>query len=295
MATAGTTQFICLFHDADHGRAALQALQSAGFHQNNIVVVGDPSDTEGETTNAASLDWLGVPERDRDHLQAGLRHGGILLSLQASEDRTGEIERIFHKYTAEKIDDEDTGTRDANMPVAAQNSETQSSQTQDAQTHEAQTRDAQPPVRSVDNAVVPIVQEDLVVGKREVDRGGVRVFRRVVEEPVSETLNLHTERVVIDRRPADRAVNDADLATGDRTIELTETAEVPVVTKTARVVEEVRVGVEATERTETFQDTVRHTEVEMKSVPEGSRSGAHARDTAPTSIPGSDPLDTRRS
>ena len=62
----------------------------------------------------------------------------------------------------------------------------------------------------------------------------------------------------------DRAVTDADLRGGDRVIELTETAEEAVVGKTARVVEEVRVGKEATDHTETVRDTVRHTEVEVE-------------------------------
>ena len=51
-------------------------------------------------------------------------------------------------------------------------------------------------------------------------------------------------------------------------IELTETAEEPVVNKRARVVEEVVVHKEATERTETVGGTVRHTEVEVRREPE---------------------------
>ena len=70
--------------------------------------------------------------------------------------------------------------------------------------------------------------------------------------------------MVIDRRPVDREVTEADLLGGSRTIELTETAEEAVVGKTARVVEEVHVGKQATDHVETVRDTVRHTEVEVE-------------------------------
>jgi stress response protein YsnF len=49
----------------------------------------------------------------------------------------------------------------------------------------------------------------------------------------------------------------------EQTVEARETEEVPVVGKTARVVEEVAIRKEATERTETVKDTVRREEVEV--------------------------------
>jgi hypothetical protein len=95
------------------------------------------------------------------------------------------------------------------------------------------------------------------------------------ERPVQEQVTLREEHVNVERRPADRPVTEADFAAfRDQTIEVTETAEVPVVAKQARVVEEVIVGKEATQRTETVQDTVRHTEVDVEQLP---RMGAGGR------------------
>ena len=48
------------------------------------------------------------------------------------------------------------------------------------------------------------------------------------------------------------------------TIEVTETSEVPVISKEARVVEEVVVGKTAANRTETARDTVRRTNVDVE-------------------------------
>jgi len=64
-------------------------------------------------------------------------------------------------------------------------------------------------------------------------------------------------------------------AAQERTVEVTETAEEPVVRKQARVVEEVVVGKEQEERTETVRDTVRRTEVEVE--PVGAEATREAR------------------
>jgi uncharacterized protein (TIGR02271 family) len=111
---------------------------------------------------------------------------------------------------------------------------------------------------------IPVVQEELQVGKRAVERGGVRVFTRVVETPVEEQVRLREEHATIERRAVDRPVTDADLATmREGTIEVRETVEEPVVQKVARVTEEIDVGKRVDERTETVRDTVRHTEVDV--------------------------------
>ena len=70
----------------------------------------------------------------------------------------------------------------------------------------------------------------------------------------------------MERRPVDRAASEADRSRGEQTIELTETEEVAVISKTARVVEEVHVGVVGSDRPERIEDVVRHTEVEMEPV-----------------------------
>jgi stress response protein YsnF len=57
----------------------------------------------------------------------------------------------------------------------------------------------------------PVVREDLAVGKREVQTGGVRVYSRATATPVSETVNLREEHAAIERRPVDRPATSADL------------------------------------------------------------------------------------
>jgi uncharacterized protein (TIGR02271 family) len=112
---------------------------------------------------------------------------------------------------------------------------------------------------------VPVVEEELAVGKRTVETGGVRVHKNVTEVPVEENINLHEERVTIDRRPVDREVTPGDMhAFQNETIEMHEMAEEAVVQKRAHVVEEVVIGKEARDRTEHISDTVRRTDVDIE-------------------------------
>ena len=128
---------------------------------------------------------------------------------------------------------------------------------------------------------IPVVEEQVQVGKRQVERGGVRVSKRVDERPVEADVNLREERVNVKRMPANRPASEADMrAFEEGSIELTEHAEVPVVGKQARVVEEVVVGKDVRERTEKVRDTVRRTDVKV----EDSR-GAKRRSPAPERRP----------
>jgi uncharacterized protein (TIGR02271 family) len=110
--------------------------------------------------------------------------------------------------------------------------------------------------------VIPVVEERISVGKRETSHGRVRIRSYVVETPVQESVTLREEHVSIERRPVDRDIAPGDDAFRERVVEATETAKEAVVSKEARVTEEVVVRKTADERTETVRDTVRRTEVE---------------------------------
>jgi uncharacterized protein (TIGR02271 family) len=110
---------------------------------------------------------------------------------------------------------------------------------------------------------IPIVEEELNVGKRQVEGGRVRVRSYVVETPVQEQVNLREERVHVERRPTDRPLTGSENLFQDHTIEVEEKSEEAVVSKDARVKEELVVKKDVEQRTETVSDTVRRTEVEV--------------------------------
>lgn len=115
---------------------------------------------------------------------------------------------------------------------------------------------------------MPVIEEQLRVGKRQVDKGGVRVTRRVQDRPVQKKVELREEHVEVTRRPVDRPVDPAAVgALAELNIEVIERAEVPVVIKQERVVEEVVVKKEATEHSETVREVVRRADVEVQELP----------------------------
>jgi len=100
-----------------------------------------------------------------------------------------------------------------------------------------------------------------------VERGGVRVTTRVEEVPVNEQVTVREEHVNVERRPANRPVSDADRAAVQQgELEVRERREEVVVDKQVRIVEEIVINTEAQERTETIQDTVRRTDVDVEEI-----------------------------
>jgi uncharacterized protein (TIGR02271 family) len=127
-----------------------------------------------------------------------------------------------------------------------------------------------------------VVQEELQVGKRAVETGGVRVRQFVTERPVQEQVQLCQERAIVERRPVDRVLQAGELDglnLGDREFELRERGEEAVVAKQARVIEEVAVGKTAEVRTETIEDTVRRQDVDVEQLTASQQTQRQGGDT----------------
>ena len=144
-------------------------------------------------------------------------------------------------------------------------------------------RDAWERISKSGRAAIPVVEEQLQVGKRQVESGGVRVQTTQTERPVEASVNLREEHVNVERHRVDRPATAADLNQPGRNaaIEVTATSEVPVVAKEARVVEEVVVNKEATERTETVRDSVRKTDVKVEKLDADTTSRENNRTNQP--------------
>jgi len=207
----------------------------------------------------AGLVKIGVPEEDAQQYAEGIRQGGALVSVDLDNDEhVTRAESILNRYNPANMDERGEFT---GMSSSANLSDTQPRTQPQSNDFRSTTGTVQPGQQQKLN----VVEEQVQVGKREVEGGTVRVHTRVTERPVEEQVTLHDERVTVDRHPVDRAANAADLnAFQEGTIEVTERHEEPVVSKTARVVEEVVVGKEAQDRTETVRETVRRKDVEVE-------------------------------
>lgn len=114
--------------------------------------------------------------------------------------------------------------------------------------------------------VMPVIEEQVQVGKRQILTGGLRLHTRVTEKPVEAQVQLREEHVTVERHPTDRPVTASDQAFREREVEVTETAEQPVISKQARVVEEVVVGKTAQQHTQTVRDSVKRTDVDVEKI-----------------------------
>jgi len=124
---------------------------------------------------------------------------------------------------------------------------------------------------------IPVIEEEIRVGKRETESGGVRVNTRVEETPVNEQVTLRDENVTVERRRVDQPV-DASTTTDafrEGTFEVREHHEEAVVSKDARVVEEIVINKDVEQRTETIQDTVRRTDVDVEQIQGQTRTSGY--------------------
>ncbi len=242
-------------------------------------------------TALGGLVGLGIPEHDVESYSESVRRGGYLVIADVDDANVDAYERILHDAGAVDVNESagpntsrpvTTGaaTSAATAPTGAATAASLAPQarpvapptpapamqpdTARTQTTET-TQPAQTTATTTENAEggkIAIVEEELQVGKREVESGGVRVRRFVTEKEATADVQLREEHVNVERHAVSRPADAADFKEG--TIEVRTTAEVPVVAKEARVVEEVTIGKTAETRTEHVSDTVRRSDVEIQ-------------------------------
>ena len=233
----------------------------------------------------------GVPKEDAEYFAGGGGGGGTLVSANAEDPRGGMAHDIMNRHNVIDIDERAaewrssgwTGYDATTEPIDRSTTSGGTGYPADRMVHSDDVRaDASRTGHHTHDhdAVLPVVEEDLDIDKRRVERGGVRVSSHVEERPVEQQVNLHEERVNVERRPADRPVTDADAAAFQETsFEVRESVEEPVVHKRARVVEEVIVDTEARDRTETVRDTVRRTDVDVQQTGDMNTGSMHSGST----------------
>ena len=239
------------FDASDIKVLANDASETAGSYQAGTSASGTTEEKEvtegkgiGHTISNFFSSLTGGDEDVHNHYATGVNQGGALLAVRVDDQQEAlEVASLLRQHGAREIEGEDSGatrTGSAYTGSAAASS-------------------------TVGETAIPIVEEQLEVGKREVDRGGVRIYSHLVETPVDTDVTLREERINLERRPVSRPATAADFETGrNAVIELNATGEEAVVGKSARVVEEVLVGKESSTRTQAIHDSVRKTEVDVE-------------------------------
>lgn len=258
-----TDQTIVAVYDTPaHAELAVQDLLSANVPENAIHRHAQEGSFAGSATTPAARNeepgfWAslfgGEPDHDTTVYDRSVQGGSNAVSVKVSDEHVTKVMDILERHNPIDID-ERAGTYGL--------TQTTTTRTPLAGVMPA----AGTAAKATDGGTIQLSEETLSVGKRVVNKGTTRIRRFVVETPVEEKVSLHDERVTIERRPVTDGRPVTDSFT-DKTVEMTESAEEAVVAKTARVVEEVGLRKEATDRTETVRDTVRREDVEIVKVP----------------------------
>ncbi len=294
-----------LYADRLHAYAAVDSLTEYGIHSSDIEVSPEMSHSGGATGPEAETFWASLERMfggtEDHHIYAeAVRRGRVMLAASVTDEQLDACIDIVDGHGSLDIDHEETGWRSEGWTGPATSAVARTGATDVASTGVARTDGtlaaaitgtSDLTARSGDvGDVIQVVEERLDVGKRSVSRGKVRLHTYVVERKVSEDVTLHAERVVVERHAVDRPVAAlGDDAFRDRVIEMDEFDEEAVVSKTARVVEEIALHRDVTDRTETVHETLRSTKVDVedgrsaadasigsRAVPEGSDAGTIA-------------------
>ncbi len=249
-----------MFDSRADAEAAKGRLEAAAVDINHVHIHDKTSSgykDAGYSTHQDRGIWESVknaflPDEDRHTYEEGVRRGGTVLTADVDDDSLDEAVRVLEEANSIDIDDRSSQWRSSGWDYSAGDASALGA---------LDTTDA---TRTGTEEVIPVVEEQLVVGKRDVSRGGVRVRSYVTETPVQEQIRLRNESINVERRTVDQPLSAADDdAFRDRTIDMTATGEEAVVGKTARVVEEVVVSKTAEEHVENVEDSVRRTDVEI--------------------------------
>jgi uncharacterized protein (TIGR02271 family) len=285
--TTGRRTITAFFENRQDANEAIERLGRAGIPRNSINIVEGASRAGGATASRddegpgfwEALKDLFLPDEDRATYAEGLRRGGYMVTVHADtahyekaidildDEGTVDIDQRAQSWRQEGWTGSNWSGAGSSQASAAGASATQASGGTTAGSGAMGTSGARSTMGSGQTEreeVIPVTEEHLKVGKRDVSHGRVRVRSYVVETPVNEQVNLRDERVHVERRPVDRPASGADNAFRERTIEAEERKEEAVVSKEARVKEELVVKKDAGQRTETVSDKVRRTEVEVE-------------------------------
>ena len=270
VTTMNRTEYVTAFFDSEaDAEAAVARIEAEGIPRDQIRMVAGapmpgPTGTRPSRARRASSERLAdlfMPEEDRYAYAEGLSRGGFLVHCTRPSDNRDRILDILDDEGTVDMDAREESWRAEGWRATRPVSPTQVGAAASNDRSDASLRDR---LDMPSEDKIEVVEEKLRVGKRDAEQGRVRVRSYVVETPVEEEVSCATRRFTSSARPSTGRSGDDASAFVDRTIEATETREQAVVSKEARVTEEISLEKAVDARTETVRDTVRHTEVEVE-------------------------------
>ncbi|ORM73308.1 hypothetical protein HA48_10085 [Pantoea wallisii] len=268
-------KIVTMYDSLAQAEGAKRSLIKAGFHEHDIdVISGERLREEGHEARHPSF-WQRLFGKSLDEEQSevyedAIRAGGSVLTLRAKEDELPRAYSILDAHdTTGLITPSSSGT------LLTESDEYQSA----APGVERDGIAGESPVRTTltgdetEEEILRLAEERLEVGKRIVSEGTTRVRRYTVTDQVSESVSLHEQHADIFRRDATQVAPAGSVDWEEKTIEVEETHERPVVNKTTHITEEVVVRKDESDRQENITDSVRHQEVDIEHAGNKAQAG----------------------
>src|SRR5215813_1582984 len=245
-------KIVTLYDTAQHAEAARHNLEAAGFSPSDISTITSKTLTlAGDRLREPGL-WHRLFGRDIQPYEAlvygrTVESGGAVLTVRVPETDVARATSILNSHEAVDL-----------KKRAQQQGLLSATQQQPATMAAGRSESAE--------EVLRLAEEQFDVGKRIISDGTTRIRRFVTETPVEAQVTLHEEHARVIRRANTDPNFIRDVDWTEKTIEVAEMTEEPVITKSVHIAEEVVIRKEATDTVRTLRDKIRKQQVEVEKI-----------------------------
>lgn len=277
-----TKLVIGLYESSSKANDSIEMLKDEGISSSDIELIEYSDKKEehgffkslfntggGKDLSPKDLREMGIPPRDAEFYNNAVKEGLSLLIVQCDDEDGRATEALLNKthlhtdYGLPPSQREGSEKKTSRGEASPEFSSSSDFSKQGSSQH-SDRGNSKFSGSSKESQKFEEVEEELHVGKREVETGGVRVSSKIREEEVEEEIELKEEHINIEHRDVDRPVKASESAFTEETLEFTETREEPMIEKEARVTGEVVITKEVDRSTEEIRETLRHKELDVE-------------------------------
>jgi uncharacterized protein (TIGR02271 family) len=262
---------VAVYDTPAHADAAVKALTAAGFHESDISVFDEARFKAGRTALSGGVKEAGLWHRlfggdvykhEAEIYGQSVQDGGVVISLRVPDSEVAHASAVLDIHRP--VDVQDRAVTSGIAPAA--HVETIEKKIDAVPLAAVQTVAVSQKLAEARPDVLRLAEEQLNVGKERVETGRTRVRRFVTEKEVAADVTLHEEHAELIRKAITDANFIGDIDWADDEIVVIETAEHALVSKTARIVEEVGLKKIGADHVETIRDKIRRQQVEIERV-----------------------------
>jgi uncharacterized protein (TIGR02271 family) len=287
---------VAAFDTPEHAMAAVNALKAEGFHSDDVSVFDHSRLKVGKDVVGTEPEQYGVWQRlfgdDLNHYEASvygstIDDGGTVVSVRVPQDQVAHASGVLDLHHPINVQD-----RAVTSGIAAPAHVEAAARSMAAvPLAKAQTVAVTPKLAEVHSDTLRLAEEQLQVGKKLVETGRTRVRRFTTERDAAEDVTLHEEHAEVLRQAISEPAELTDIDWADKELEVTESKEQALVSKTARVVEEVSLRKKGDDHVETIHEKLRRQQAEVERVDAaGGARGPTAEKSVPRSASQSTPV-----